>query len=239
MISSLLECWLAHYDPIHRGWTPSGIANGVCATSGYFFPRIRGGYNLRRCAGEALDAAAAIIGAAGADATTIRTFPWVAHEASTSYVYGLTAMSGGGVENVIDEVLSHTAFDAAGEWVGARPNAPSDLRVTPTAGGRFVLQWNYTRDGEQAEPAQFNVYHDNGTGAVDFEHLAAMVDYRRGQFCYTYSSEAFAHAACIRWVVRAASAAGVEEANEMAVGGWAEAQAPPVNPAVLLTCVQV
>lgn len=238
MALSLLHRWLAHYDPIHRGWTPSGIANGVCSTSGYFFPRIHGGYNLRRTVGDVPDASAPIVGAAGADATTIQTFPWVTHEASTSYAYWLTAVNGGGVENLIDEVMGQTGFDASGEWVGASPNAPSDLNVTPTAGGRFVLRWNYMPDGQQTEPAQFNLYHGGGTGTVDFENLAATVAYDRGRFFYAYLSEPFGHATRVRWVVRAASAAGVEDPNETIVSGWAEAQAPPVNPAVVLTRVQ-
>ena len=32
-MSDLLEKWLRHYDPIHRGWTPAGIANGAVTTA--------------------------------------------------------------------------------------------------------------------------------------------------------------------------------------------------------------
>ena len=235
MGSTLLAKWLAYYDPIHRGWTPTGIANGICATSGFFFPRIEGGYNLRRVVGEVPDASALIVGAAGAEATTIRTFPWVTHDASTTYAYRLTAVNGGGVEDWTEEVIAETEFDVQGDWVGARPNAPADLRVAPAAGGKFVLRWTYSGEGEQAEPAVFRVYHDNGTGTVDFETVIATVTHGRGRFHYRYLSEAFANGTRVRWVVRAVSAAGVEEVNERVVFAWADAQAPSVNPTVVIT----
>lgn len=235
MGSGLLAKWLIHYDPIHRGWTRAGIANAVCSTSGFFFPRIRGGYNLRRRVGQVPDDSAPIVGAAGADATTIHTFGWIEHEASTAYVYRLTAVSGGGVENWTDEVAAAAEFDASGNWVGARPNSPADLRVAPAEGGTFVLRWTYGRQGEQAEPACFHVYHDGGTGTVDFETVVATVAYRRGRFHYCYHSEGFANGTRVRWVVRAVSAGQVEDANAQAVSGWADAQAPPINPAVVIS----
>ena len=235
MGSGLLAKWLAYYDPIHRGWTVTGIANGVCTTSGFFFPRIAGGYNLRRGVGEVPDASALVVGAAGEGATTIRTFPWVTHDASTAYVYRLTAVNGGGVEDWTEEVVAETVFDDLSDWVGARPNPAADLRVTPAAGGKFVLRWTYSREGEQAEPAAFRVYHDNGTGAVDFETVIATVTCRRGRFHYRYLSDAFANGTRVHWAVRAVSADGVEEVNEQAVFGWADAQAPAADPTVVIT----
>lgn len=236
MCNGLLAKWLAYYDPIHRGWTPEGIANGVCATSGFSFPRIRGGYNLRRSVGQIPDASTLIVGAAGVDMETVRTFGWVTHEADTAYVYRLTAINGGGVENWTDVVTLDTAFDGSGYWVGARPNAPGDLQVAPAAGGTLLLRWTYSREGEQAEPYEFHVYHDGGTGTVDFDSVVANVPYRRGRFHCSYLSEAFDHGTRIRWAVRAVSTSKVEDGNEQVVSAWADAQAPPVNPTVMITC---
>jgi len=236
MDNDLLAKWLAHYDPIHRGWTPGGIANGVCTTVGFFFPRIAGGYNLRRAVGEMPDASALIAETDGAAATTISTFPWVGHDAGTSYVYRLTPVGGGGVENLTDEVLAMTGFDAAGNWVGARPNAPADLRAAPAAGGRFVLRWTYSSQGQQAEPAAFRIYNDGGSGSVDYETVVGTVSYQGERFHYTYTSEPFANDAPVLWAVRAVSAAGAEEDNEHVVFGRADALAPPINPTVVITC---
>jgi len=150
MTDNLLQKWLAYYDPIHRGWTPRGVANGICATGGWFFPRILGGYNLRRSQGQVPGQDEIIVGAAGAQADSIRTFPWVSHTADESYIYRLTAVGGGGVENFQDEIVTQVWLDETGNWPGCRPNAPSDLRVSSLSGGRFVLKWIYLGEGEQA-----------------------------------------------------------------------------------------
>lgn len=236
MSHTLLAEWLKHYDPIHRGWTPAGIANGACATAGFSFPRIKGGYNLRRGTSSPPGPADQIVGAAGHDATTIRTFPFVGHEPSTTYCYRLFAVGGGGVENTVEEVVAEAAFDAAGNWIGARPNPPSDLRVVSLSGGRFLLKWTYSPEGEPAEPGEFRVYSDGGTGGpIDYDAPVAVVAFRWGRFHYAYVSAAFAHGTRVRWAVRAATSTGVEEPNPHQAVGWAEAAPPPANPAVLVT----
>jgi len=233
---TLLAKWLLHYDPIHRGWTPAGIANGVCATCGFSFPRIRGGYNLRRSGGGVPGASEPMAGAAGCDAVSIRTFPWVAHAPSTSYTYRLFAIGGGGVESLDQEASALAAFDAAGEWLGADPNPPADLRVASLAGGRFLVSWTHSRAGEQAEPGEFRLYHDGGTGQIDFESPVAVVLCRQGRFHHEYVSTPFVHGARVRWAVRTVSAEGVEERNLQQATGRAEAMPPPAHPAVILIC---
>lgn len=235
MATELLTKWLSHYDPIHRGWTRGGIANAVCATNGFFFPRIKGGYNLRRGIGTAPDASSAIVGAAGSSAGAIRTFPWITHIANTTYLYRINSINGGGVEEWDTDVSAQTAFDHSAHWVGAVANGPGDLQVEPVVGGKFLLRWTYTRDGEQIEPGTFRIYNDNGTGTIDYGVVVATVTYRRGRFHYSYTSAAFAHETRIRWAVRAASAIGAEEKNTSNVFANADSTSPPINPAVWIT----
>lgn len=237
MAATLLQRWLDHYDPIHRGWTPSGIANGVCATNGFSFPRIRGGYNLRRGEGGGPAISSPVVGAAGADASAVATFPWVSHGAGTIYVYGLTAVCGGGVENVIDTTKAEVRFDGAGDWCGLVPNSPSDLRITPIACGAFLVEWVYSSEGQQTSPSEFHVYHDAGTGHVNFETAAAILSYHAGRYHYCYTSDSFDHGTRIKWAVRAAAASGAEDANMHVVFGRADAAAPPINPAVVISKV--
>jgi len=236
MARTLLQRWLDHYDSIHRGWTLEGIANGVCATSGFFFPRIRGGYNLRRGENEVPELSSPIVGAAGADASAIHIFPWISHNAGTTYVYRLSAISGGGVGNAIDETTAEAGFDAAGDWCGLVPNSPSDLRVTPTADGKFLVEWAYSAEGQQISPWEFHLYHDAGTGSVDFETVVANVSYRAGRYHYAYTSASFDHGTRIKWAVRAATS-GTEDENIRVVFGWADAESPPINPAVIISKV--
>ena len=100
MTDCLLAKWLDHYDPIHRGYTPRGIANGVCATAGWTFPRLGGGYNLYRGTPTADDIDYGVpVGAAGAGAGRINNFLWRPHTADTEYFYVCRAVGGGGVES--------------------------------------------------------------------------------------------------------------------------------------------
>lgn len=234
MSRSLLDSWLDHYDPVHHGCTPAGIANGVCATLGFGFPRVRGGYNLWREVGGASGAAASIVGAAGAYATTIRTFPWVPHGPEAAYVYRLAAISGGGVENPAEAARAAALFDGEGAWFGPLPNAPGDLRVTPVAGGRFLIRWTHSSADEQDAPAAFHLYHDAGAGTIDFSQPAASVAYVPGRFHFAHVSAPFAHDERVGWVVRSVTAAGVEERNLRAVSALARATAPPGPPAVIV-----
>jgi len=237
MAKTLLQCWLDHYDPIHRGWTPAGIANGVCTTNGFFFPRICGGYNLRRSTGAIPDSSSDVVGATGSDAETIQTFPWVTHDASTTYTYRLTAVNGGGAENWTDELVADVDFNIVGSWFGTRPNSPSDLRVTPVANGRFLLRWVYSPEGEMVAPQQFNIYTDEGSGVVDYSINYDFVDYRPGQIHYEIQTNYFAHGTRVKWAVRAESSVqAVEDDNENVVIAESQVNGPPINPTVVIDC---
>jgi hypothetical protein len=238
MNCNLLNAWLLHYDPIHRGWTPNGIANGTCATNGFAFPRIRGGYNLyRRVVGEEQ---VTIVGAAGADSDTVRTFPWIEHGADTKFAYELRAIGGGGLENVEEDAPSAcVAFDEAGMWTGAIPAGPADLQVEPLAGGRFLLRWTHAELRGTAVPTAFRVYHNGGSGNVDYETVVAEIPFKRGRTYFSYESDAFADGARVRWSVRAVAAGGADDGNTLAVLGEARTEGPAASPTVIMSCVQV
>lgn len=225
-MGDLLRKWLAWYDPIHRGWTPRGIAGGTCATSGFCFPRVRGGYLLRRASGGAPTSDSPIAGAAGADACEVREWPWMTHVAGTAYVYRLHAVNGGGVEEKGEDNTAVVEFDGDGLWTGARPNRPTGLWVRPIAGGRFELRWGYAPRGEQAEPSEFRVFTDGGGGAVEYAAAVGQAAYRAGRRAYRFVTPAFAHGARVRWAVRAVTADGVDDGNTATVVGVADAIGP-------------
>lgn len=223
-MAGLLAKWLAHYDPVHRGWTLRGIATGVCATNGFFFPRIRGGHHLRRAVGTVPGLDAVIVGAAPAGSGEVREFPWVVHPPGATCVYQLNAVGGGGVEEESDASTAIVEFDEAGRWIGCRPGSPGDLRVRALAGGRFELRWSYPIDGPAARPSEFRVYSDGGSGEVDYSSVVGRVGFRFGRIHYRFVSPAHAHGLRVVWVVRAAGAA--EDLNASAVAAWADSQGP-------------
>lgn len=225
MSESLLQAWLRHYDPIHRGWTPNGIANGVCATGGWAFPRIRGGYNLRRSLNGPPGPGDRIVGAGPAGAREVRTFAWL-DQPQGDWCHGLAAIGGGGVEDLDAQSLTRVGIGSAGEWLGPRPNQVSDLRVEPVAGGRFLLRWSYCPGGQQTAPELFGVYHSEPGEPLAWEQAVASVAFRTGQLHYAYRSGPFADGARVAWGVRAAGPAG-QEGNTLAVWAVARASGPP------------
>jgi len=216
---TLLQAWLLHYDPVHRGWTPRGIATGTCATNGFFFPRIRGGYHLRRAVSVRPDLGSPIIGAAGADACELREFPWMTHEAGTNYVYRLNAVGGGGIEEAGQDNLATVEFDDDGQWRGERPNSPCGLSVKIVAGGRFELRWIYREQGQRTAPAAFHIFTDNG-------NVVGTVPYHRRQLHYRFITLPYDDGVKVSWSVRSISTLGRDDENMIAVSARADAVGP-------------
>lgn len=234
-MSNVLRAWLGMYDPIHRGWTRAGIANGVSATNGFSFPRIRGGYNLyRMVSGDA--ASYELVGAAGADAAEIGTFGWVRHDALREYDYRLVPVGGGGVENWTDVTRTTVRFDGSGMWIGSLPNAPTDLQAAPLSLGRVVVRWTYLPQGEQASPAGFNLYTNEGR-EIDYGSLAGQVPYRAGRVHYEHVTNPTADGLRVGWAVRAFATSGHEEQNTRCVFTLTRGAGPPVNPVVKVAVV--
>ncbi len=234
MSGELFSKWLAHYDSIHRGYTPRGMANAVCATNGWTFPRINGGYNLYRGTPAAPDIDYAFpVGAAGPAAETVTNFAWRPHAADTEYFYVLRAVGGGGVESPSSAPPVSVVFDAAGGFLGGRPNSPMALTVTLASGGRFVPRWSYSDVGEEASPTQFRVYTDGGTGTIDYDHAVGQIAFRTGQVHFSHTSDAHVHGARRRWGVRAVTDAGRHDGNEIRVQEVADAEGPEPHPNVV------
>lgn len=232
MSSKYLRKWLTTYDPIGLGWSPAGIANGLCATNGFFFPRVRGGYNLYRTVAGAGASEPELVGAAGADAVRIQTFPWVRHAAGTEYSYRLVPVGGGGVENWMDKTVTSVRFTETGLWAGPLPNAPTDLHVLPLGNGRLAIRWSYCPQDQQIAPAGFSVYRDNEAGEIDYGTTEADVRYRPGQVYYEYVSLPQPDGSRSHWAVRAYVELNREEQNLNRAFAVARAAGPPANPAV-------
>ena len=232
-MSEMLDKWLAHYDPIHRGWTVRGIANGVCATNGFAFPRVSGGYNLYRGVNGAIDFDLPV-GAAGAKAKSITTFSWRRHSGPAEYTYALRAIGGGGVESEASAPMVTVGFDAQGELEPLRPNGPVDLAVRAVANGRFEVSWAYERRGEAIAPATFSVFSDGGLGEMDWGTPVGSVAYRirGGRYCFV--STGYAHDTEVQFGVRAVAANGASDGNETVVTARARAVGPAALEAVLI-----
>lgn len=234
-MSQLLERWLYHYDSIHRGWTPDGIANGMPATNGFAFPRIRGGYNLyRRSVSGKGFSDPQVVGAAGSQATSLQTFSWAAADELDKARFELRSIGGGGAESLATPGGVRVDIDEFGQPTPPRPNAPNSLSLEPAAGGAFALTWRYAEGGQEVAPVEFRVFTDNASGDVDFENAVGVVAYRARAGEFVFGTAENAHGSVHQFVVRAFATDGTHDGNEVVVAGWADALPPPL-PSVVLT----
>lgn len=238
-MSELLSKWLMHYDPIHRGWSPRGVASGLLATNGFFFPRVAGGYNLYRSQPDAAEPGDTIpVGAAGASAREILTFSWLPLAADATYAYALRSIGGGGVESAPSVRSRVVSFDGSGDPTGLQPNSVTALAVRVLAAGSFEVSWGYIPLGEEAPPVGFEVYSDGGSGIINFDTPIGTVSYvpRRSQ--YRFITGPHMHGAVRRCAVRTVSTEGGFADSPMAVVAIADAEAPLSQPQVFVQTVE-
>ena len=235
MADDLLTKWLAILDPLACGQFGDTRANGMALTCGQFWLRTAGGYNLYRWTGDRhpVDVSGGIVGAAPAGASSIANFDYVTHAVSTRYWYLIRAVGAGGVEESNTKRIVEATFDAEGDYIEPAPNSPFALSVEPAAGGYLTLRWLYDAAGQAAAPSQFNVYHNNGSGEVDYDTPVTNVSYT-GSSRYTATVGPYADDALVRLAVRAAASGGAEETNTDYVEGLADATAP-ATPTVTAT----
>ncbi len=234
---NLLDRWLIHYDPIHRGWTPGGIANGVCATNGFAFPRVAGGYNLyRREVGEQV---IEIVGAAGANADRIQNFSWAVADALDEVCFELRSIGGGGVESAATGVGVDVEFDSLAQPDALRPNVPQNLAVERRAGGRFEILWQYGERDQEVAPELFRVYTDNASGVIDYKNPIGEVAYIARQRHFTFLTGTHTHGLTLLFAVRAFALGGEHDGNESTAAQWADAIAPALPQVVIAEIVEV
>lgn len=234
-MSELFDRWLSHYDTIHRGWTPLGIANGMTATNGFAFPRVMGGYNLYRGPVAGGDSSTVqIVGAAGASATVVETFAWAPAMPLDFERFELRSIGGGGAESTPSTDGIAVQFDSLGQVEPLKPNSPGYLGIEQGAGGSFLLTWRYSQRGQEVAPAGFEVFADNASGIIDFANAAGVLAYRPRQGSYSYITGPHAHGSVQQFSVRAVAFDGTHDGNTLAVAAWADAL-PPAVPPVLLT----
>ena len=224
-MSELLKHWLRHYDSIHRGWTPGGIANGVCATNGFAFPRVAGGYNLYR---SMIDGSGAIeiAGAADAITTSVETFAWAVAGALDNVRFEIRSIGGGGVESASSMILVDVEFDALAQPNALKPNAPRSLSIVQRAAGRFELAWRYVESHQPAAPVVFRIFSDNASGVIDYGNAVGEVTYRKRGGAYSFVTSPHVHGVTVQFAVRAFTASDDHDGNEVSVSQWADALPP-------------
>lgn len=220
-VSDLIR-WLERYQP-QAGGRGSAWAWAAGLHAGRWWLRTDGGYHLY--AGPAgsvdYDTPVGATSASSATPAAIATFPGSVLDADTTYQFALRAVGRGGVEETNQTVALLVRTDGDGVPGGAAPNPPVRLQAVAVSGGRIVLHWRHERAGEQAAPATWRIYHDNGTGTMDYGTPLASIRGRR------YRTSAYADGTVVQFAVRAVSAGDVEEQNTNTVTATADDSGPP------------
>ncbi len=148
------------------------------------------------------------------------------------YNYGVRAEDAGGKEEFNSDVTVTVEIkDSPIEEVPELPNAPVGLTLTPVAGGKIQLDWQYDTLNQEVVPVQFNIYYDNNTGVVDYVTPLNTVLYSTGTangryLSFTFTTGALGDGLEYIFGVRAESAAGDEEENIVTETDTADSTAP-------------
>lgn len=139
------------------------------------------------------------VGAAGRGATGTSNLVWRPHAVATRYAYAMKSIGGGGVESEASWPVRWAEFDGAGALLGPRPDGPSELQVRAGACGAFEVQWRHAGHYAEAAPVEFRLYHDSGTGAVNYGTPVVVVPFVSGKTQYSYTTASFVHGAWRAW----------------------------------------
>jgi len=137
------------------------------------------------------------------------------------YVVAVTPCAVGDTDPIRPKLV-RVAFDALGALILPVPNAPIALTLTPGPAGLVTANWAYKKLAQEVAPDSFNIYTTTDANPFNFTTPAGSVAFTsRASFAAN-----FTHGQLARFVVRAVSAAGTEEANTIEAQATADTQAP-------------
>ena len=140
--------------------------------------------------------------------------------------FGVRAYNEYGEEKNID-VTEEVDLLESGQESPARPNRPGGLKAAPAAGGKVELTFSYNAMNEEAECTHFHVYHDAGSGEVDYTTPVGSVDKLEGVVShYSYLSSTLTDGWTYLFAVRTATVDDVEDDGIEFVEVIADATAP-------------
>jgi len=134
------------------------------------------------------------------------------HAPDSETFYAARRISGTGKQEFNSGVLVRVALDAEGRIRQAKPNPVQRMWTRQIHGGRIRISWWYWPIGEEAKPAWFHVYGDDGSGQMDYENPMAQVNYN-GRYFYFCETEPLEAGKTYQFSVRAVTEKGVDNGN--------------------------
>jgi hypothetical protein len=174
------KSWLK--DALFGGMTSNGFKLGNALSLGWFWMRVGGCSALYR--GGRIDCVdfENVLVAGGPDAGFVSPPDYVGHSCDSTYVYVVRRFNRCGDRECTLGAAARVSFDASGDLVEPRPNDVFNSKADVIQGDKVLLRWFYSPLEEKSRPAIFNIYHDSGSGQVDYVNPAATIRYEGRRF---------------------------------------------------------
>ncbi len=189
------------------GMTANAFKLGSALSLGWFWMRTGGCSALYRGSEMRCIDFESILSVANLKTGFIAPPGYVEHTGDSTYFYVVRRYNRCGVQERTLAAVK-LSFDASGELASAQPNDIFNLAAEVTEGDKVQLTWFYSVLEQKAAPARFNIYHDAGTGQIDYDNPVAEVAYGGRRF-YSYENAAL-EAGRYLFAIRAEDADGVE-----------------------------
>ncbi len=199
------------FDGLRGGDSQAGVKLCLGITGGDFWSRVQGCQNLYR--GESIDEIdfEDLLAVSDPDETLIKVPSLIAHHADSVYYYALRRANQCGDEERNLSAVLRAEFDEQGELLGLSCNTIFDVAVKQVAGPKVKLLWYYTSIGQFDKPVRFKVYSDAGSGGVDYQTPAGLIEYI-GQGFYVFESDTLSEGRYL-YCIRTESKSGWELSN--------------------------
>jgi len=212
--------WFGGLLKIERKWLVGALFGGMISSASKLGTVLSGGWFWMRPSGcsvlyrgpsmEQMDFAE-MLAVAKQDAGAISPPTYVPHETSSTYFYVVRRFNSCGYQEHTLAAAVRVVIDAEGNLAEPMPNSIFAWRVEQVDGNKIQLVWYYCPLEQHSEPACFKIYHDAGTGRVDYENQIGTIGYEGRRF-YHYRSGALS-AGSYLFAIRAEGAAGVENSS--------------------------
>jgi len=175
-------------DALFCGMTADAFKLGTVLTLGWFWPRMAGCLILFRSAAMQLLDSSQVLTVVDIDADTISPPDYLPHDNNETYFYLVRRVNRYGYLEHTTTAAVKLSLDSNGEPAKQQPNKIFDVHAAQVDGNKVQLLWYYCPVGQKSAPSRFLIYHNDGSGQIDYENPIATIDYKGRRF-YSYLTD--------------------------------------------------
>lgn len=215
--------WLR--EALYGGMTANAFSFGTALTLGWFWLRAAGCSALYRGPSmEQIDFVNALA-VTDRDAGLISQARYVPHEENKTYFYVIRRFNNCGYQERTLSAAVKVSLDTAGNLTKPQPNSAIHTEAQQEDGQKIQIVWFYSPLEQKSAPSLFKVYHDGGTGQIDYDNPIATIGYQ-GHKYYTHRTTALQEGRYL-FGVRTESATGAENTSLARLGIQLRHDCPP------------